>query len=422
MIVDFRVSNFRSFLAEQSLSYLASSAPELAAGHCVRTRFSAIPRLTRTAVIFGPNGSGKSNLLLALRTMRELVLFSTSYSESQYRMTYLPFGSEAAASAPTTFQIDLLLQGLRYTYSFSYDQKRITAECLRVFRSSKSQRWFERNFDPSTQTESWAGFSSHLPGTREMWRKATLSRALFLTTASQLKAAAFKPIMYWFEHQLEIALASDRTDLSRIAERLSDAGYRKKVVSILKAVDLPIVDVRVNKQRPPPHPAELRATPLIEFLYNRDGKTPMWIDSREGSSGAQRLISLLSPLLDGLEKDCFVAIDEFDTHMHPVVARFLVEMLNNEAFTHRHVQVLLVSHTTSLMDLDILRRDELWLMEVDRQPASRLKSMARCSLRKHEIVARAYLKGKYGAIPHLKADVLDILIASNPRVFATQKP
>jgi uncharacterized protein len=422
MIVDFRVGNFRSFLEEQSLSYLASSAPELAAGHVVRTRFNAIPRLARTAVVFGPNGSGKSNLLIALRTMRELVLFSTTYSESQYRTRYRPFGSAASAAAPTSFHIDLLLQGLRYTYAFSYDHNRIMTESLRVFRSSKSQRWFEREFDAPTQTEVWAGFSSHLPGTREMWRKATLSRALFLTTASQLNAVAFKPVMHWFQYQLEIALASDRADLAPVAARLADATYKKKVVSILQAVDLPIVDVRVSKGRALQKAAEAPSAVQIEFLYDRDGRSPMWVDSAADSSGAQRLVSLLSPLLDGIEKDCFVAIDEFDTHLHPLVARFLVQMINNRAFTHRHVQVLLVSHTTSLMDLDILRRDELWLMEVDRHYASRLKSMARCSLRKHEIVARAYLRGKYGAIPKLKADVFDILLAESPRASPAAKP
>jgi hypothetical protein len=56
----------------------------------------------------------------------------------------------------------------------------------------------------------------------------------------------------------------------------------------------------------------------------------------------------------------------------------------------------------------------LWLVELDRHHASRLKSMARYSLRKREIVARAYLKGKYGAIPKVEADVFENLLAENP--------
>jgi predicted ATPase len=220
--------------------------------------------------------------------------------------------------------------------------------------------------------------------------------------------------MHWFENQLEIAPASDSVDLAPVAARLSEASYKKKVVSILNAVDLPISDIRVSEASAPPTVAGPDTAPTVEFLYDRDGQTPMWIDSAQDSSGAQRLMSLLSPLLDGIEKDCFVAIDEFDTHLHPFVARFLVQMINNDAFTHRHVQVLLVSHTTSLMDLDILRRDELWLVELDRHHASRLKSMARYSLRKREIVARAYLKGKYGAIPKVEADVFENLLAENP--------
>jgi uncharacterized protein len=414
MLVDFRVRNFRSFLKEQALSYRASNDTELADSHCVRTRFNAIPRLIRSAVVFGPNGSGKSNLLAALRTMRELVLFSTAYSELQFKAAYTPFATAESSAAPTCFCIDLLLQGVRYTYSFSYDQKHITAESLRVFRASKSQRWYERHFDAHLQADVWAPFSSNLPGAREMWRKATAPRALFLTTASQLNAVPFNPVVHWFRHQLEISLASDHLDLAPLAQRLGGEGFKSKVLSVLKAVDLPVVDVRVSRRGASLKPQESPA-PTIEFLYDRDERTPMWIDSSHDSSGTQRLISLLCPLLDGIEKDCFVAIDEFDTHLHPLVARFLVQMINNDAFTHRHVQVLLISHTTSLMDLDILRRDELWLMESDPRYASRLKSMSRCSLRKHEIVARAYLKGKYGAVPKVDADAFEVLTGLFPR-------
>jgi uncharacterized protein len=93
------------------------------------------------------------------------------------------------------FYIDLLLEGLRYLYAFSYDGTHTTNESLRVYDSRKSQRWFERNFDEQTQKECWTTFSSAFRGAHEMWRKATTKRALFLTTAGQLNACQIQPVL-----------------------------------------------------------------------------------------------------------------------------------------------------------------------------------------------------------------------------------
>ena len=63
MLVGFSIKNFRSIGSAQSLNFFATSDRALDATHCIPTPFAAVPRLTRTAVLFGPNGSGKSNLL-----------------------------------------------------------------------------------------------------------------------------------------------------------------------------------------------------------------------------------------------------------------------------------------------------------------------------------------------------------------------
>jgi AAA15 family ATPase/GTPase len=66
-------------------------------------------------------------------------------------------------------------------------------------------------------------------------------------------------------------------------------------------------------------------------------------------------------------------------------------------------QLLLSSHNTSLMDLEILRRDEIWLMDTDDDRASRLSSMSKHHLRRREMIAKHYLRGRYGAVPLIDA-------------------
>jgi uncharacterized protein len=65
-------------------------------------------------------------------------------------------------------------------------------------------------------------------------------------------------------------------------------------------------------------------------------------------------------------------------------------------------QLLLTSHDVGLMDLELLRRDEIWLVELGNDRISRLVPLVQYRPRKHEIVVKPYLRGRYGAIPRIR--------------------
>jgi hypothetical protein len=349
------------------------------------TNVKAMPRLTRTAAIFGPNASGKSNLLMALKTMRDLVLHSTSLTGEQFAAAYTPFRLSDSEPQPTRFGIDLLLRGVRYHYTFAYDATSVVAESLHVHHTRKSQRWFGRQRD-DTGAESWAPFSPSMNGPRESWRRATHSTALFLTAAARQKAPQLQDILHWFESECAV-LAADDGDTRALAARLNNPVLKARLLGIFRAVDIQIDDVRVAS----------RGT--VEFQHRYPGAVPVWLDFSHEAAGIQRLVHLLGPLLDAIDKGTFIAIDEFNKSLHPLVARFLLQMVHDPRVSQGTAQLMVSSHNTGLMDLDILRRDEIWLMELNERRASRLSSLLQQSPRKHEKVAKNYLRGSFGAIP-----------------------
>ena len=197
MLIGFTLRNFRSFLDEQTFAFAASPDRTHESTHCMRTGMKSVPRLSKAAIIFGPNGSGKTNFVIALQTLRNLVLHSTGFSELQFAELHTPFQFGASAFSPTEFEIDILVERVRYRYSVSYNAQRICSERLLVYRTGKAQRWFERSYDETTRTENWMPFSPNFNGPREMWRKATRSKALLLTTAAQLNSEQLKPVFHW---------------------------------------------------------------------------------------------------------------------------------------------------------------------------------------------------------------------------------
>jgi uncharacterized protein len=408
MLIGFTLKNFRSFLNEQSFAFAASADRTHESTHCIRTGMRAVPRLSKAAIIFGPNGSGKSNFVVALQTLRDLVLHSSAFSEMQFAERHTPFQFGPSTFSPTEFEIDILVERVRYRYSVSYDAQRICSERLLVYRTGKAQRWFERSYDETTRTENWTPFSPNFNGPREMWRKATRSKALFLTTAAQLNSEQLKPVFHWFEHCLDIISPADTGDLARVTSSIQDAEFKGRLLRLFRTVGIKVDDVRIAEEALAADAGAGRGSslkPQVEFLYSREGWPPVWLESEYEAGGIHRLFALLRPLLAAIETGKLLVVDEFDSNLHPSVARFLIQFVNDPYVSNRGAQLLLVSHNTTLMDLNILRRDEIWLTELDGSHATNLSSVLRSSPRKHEQIAKGYLRGRYGAVPAIQPDI-----------------
>ena len=89
--------------------------------------------------------------------------------------------------------------------------------------------------------------------------------------------------------------------------------------------------------------------------------------------------------------------------MHPLLTKHLVSLFNSVEFNPNGGQFIFTSHNTNLLDLDVLRRDQIWFTEKDEQTAATdLFSLYDFSIRKDAKVEKGYLIGRYGAIPFIK--------------------
>jgi uncharacterized protein len=68
---------------------------------------------------------------------------------------------------------------------------------------------------------------------------------------------------------------------------------------------------------------------------------------------------------------------------------------------HGQCQTIVTTHESNLLDLDLLRRDEIWFVEKDDQGATRLYSLSDFKVRKDLEIRKHYLQGRFGAIPFL---------------------
>ena len=82
--------------------------------------------------------------------------------------------------------------------------------------------------------------------------------------------------------------------------------------------------------------------------------------------------------------------------------------LSAAKMTEFNAQLIFTTHDTWQLSNQLLRRDEIWFTEKDKQGVSTLYSLADfideddTRIRKDESYEKNYLLGKYGAIPTLK--------------------
>jgi len=382
----------------------------------LETGFSSFPWVTRGAAVYGANASGKSNLILGLSTMSNMVLKSTALSEAQFGELYTPFRLDnQTAYEPTEFEINLVLSGVRYEYGFSYDGRRICSEWLTVYRTGKGQRWFDRSWNEEESEERWGSFSTHFTGPRETWRKATRPQALFLTTAAQLNSELLRPLFNWFGNDLLVLNSLGMLGVGYTLQRFDEVGFKERVLEVLRAADIHIADIRIEKKpgqqvnlsfepgKPPTVSAREGEVPDIVFGHLVEGGETLFFDRRFESAGTLQLFACIGPLLDAIEKGKLLVIDDIDSSLHPMVTRFIVGLFHDPVVSRRTAQLWVTTHDTSLLDTDVLRRDQFWFVDKDERQASVLVPLTDFSPRKNEALERGYLRGRYGGVPFISA-------------------
>jgi AAA15 family ATPase/GTPase len=98
-------------------------------------------------------------------------------------------------------------------------------------------------------------------------------------------------------------------------------------------------------------------------------------------------------------------IDEIDKSLHPLMVEYLVKMFLDKNINTGNAQLIANTHDTNLLNLDIFRRDDIWFTERDYESGkTEMYSLSDFSPRKSENIEKAYLLGRFGAIPFIKGE------------------
>ena len=426
MLIEFSVTNFRSILARQTLSMVAS--PDKA--HLLRNVSATKDKdlqLLRSAVIYGANAAGKSNLLRALETMRQLVQNSATSVQVDQRLSVTPFlFSKAVSGKPSEFEIIFIADdGIRYHYCCMVSAERVVKEWLVAYPQGRAQRWFEREYSKEGAEYRWwfgPNFKAER-AERKVWQDFTRPNALFMSTAIQLNNAQLRPAFTWITQKLIVLPTGIEMNPFLSLELLRQANGQEQMMRFMRAADIGIDRIELREEDlAPPAPGPLAQGAMrIHFEVNlppgATAQTPKqfqvlaWhkqadsgeevpLDLGDESDGTRKLFEFVGGWLRALDWGATLFVDELDRSLHPHMTRFLVGLFHGQ-HNVKNAQLVFTTHDTTLLDSELMRRDQVWFVEKDAQRSSHFYPLLDYSPRKDEALERGYLKGRYGAIPFI---------------------
>jgi len=421
MLIEFSVSNFKSFRDRQTLSMVAS--PRLGKRENVispRVKGEKLPNLLKVAAIYGPNASGKSSLLNAIDFVRDVFARSQHRPDKKLSATHFRFDVDLEEK-PSNFEYHFIQMGMRYQYLVSANHNRIVFEELTAFPNGKERLLFKRELINDKEAYEFGNTLEGGEQVHEAWRKTTSPRSLYLAQAAQNSSedmTQLKIPFSWFEQSLLVIDQNSLQTWSRASRKvLAMAPETADLLSnFLADVDIPISSISITAKDESHESLLNKAIVDAEDFdeFDKDTKTTLVhksalgeadFDFAEESEGTRNLIGFWLPwatlALRGSKKDdnLTLIIDELDSSLHPQIVANIIK--RHIKATH-HSQLIFTTHDTHLMKSKILRRDQFWITERDKNAATRLFSVHDFEGREGEDVEGRYFAGRYRGLPLTK--------------------
>ena len=414
MLLQFYFSNYRSFEGEGILDMRASGSNELSS----HIRNTLNEKVLPVTAIYGANASGKSSVFEAFQFMALCVLESLSFSDDNkknpYKLKVDSFKFSESREKPSEFEINYIDKKEKkekyYNYGFKIDNSGILEEYL----ASNTKTGVKRNEDYTYIFKRERNQKLYLDSSVEKFREnleiSLKDKTLLVSLGAKLNIDEFIRVRTWFINTEVINFSNSLYGalLENILPNniIESEEVRKNLVSFINSFDDSIIDIEVEKISAIDE--NDKDNYRVFTIHKSDkGISTARISMNEESSGTKKMFSLYQTLLDVLEKGGVFFADELDIKLHPLLMRNILLTFADKEKNSNNAQLIFTTHNTIYMDMDLLRRDEIWFVEKD-NGVSNLYSLDDITNEKGEKVRKDsnyekhYLLGNYGAIPNLK--------------------
>lgn len=398
MLVNFSFKNFRSFRNEMTLSMEAANIQELSSALMKAGDSAMLP----VAVMYGANSSGKSNVLKALRAMRDVILHSVKLNPKD-KLDADPFMLDLTSlEEPTSFEIQFIIGESRYRYGFDYTVNEIVAEWL------YEKRVGEREFELFLRSGNEFKISKTRFAEGIGKEAATPANRLFVSLVAQLNGKVAQSILDWFSDIEYMSGMDGNSYAGKTLEMLFlNQGGSDEIRSFFESANLGFSKLDVNIDTLDDRKMK---SETVHRLYDSKGNfvgARNFQTEKMESEGTKKMIEIAGPIFDAILNGKILVVDELDAKLHPFLTRKIIGLFMDKSVNSKGAQLIFATHDTNLLNLQYLRRDQIWFTEKDNTDSTELYSLVEFrdetgkKVRNDRSIEKDYINGRFGAIPFM---------------------
>lgn len=432
MIQELSIENFLSFRDKVEFSFEATKDNAFEDYQVVEVAPNV--RLLRFAIIFGANASGKSNVLKAFDFIKDF-WFETHESVNE-ETGVIPFLLDRdTPHQPSKFQLKFWVDGIRYWYLLSLNEKYVENETLYYYKQNSHQptKLFERTYVDGQSTIKFNSAAVKISNValEELTLKC-LPNVSFFVARNQVNISL--PIIDaardWMRDKM-LPYIGPTTELFEYAGRriFDDSSLKEYLLSFIHRADFNISEILSEKSEEKlpngiaklfleseddsipmsikDHIRETGSLPRLKTRFqhnvsNERGSETYVLPTSLQSEGTQRTIGIEAAIFEAIKLQAFLSIDEIESSLHPDLVEYIIEQFLK---TQDKSQLLVTTHYDPLLNTvdDLLRKDSIWFTEKDHSGNSNLYSLVDFNgLNKLSSYQRSYRNGKFGALPNIR--------------------
>ena len=386
MLLQFSVTNHRSIKETAIISMKAAADKTMKE---ILISPDGKKELLPVMAIYGANAAGKSNVLHALLLMREMVCGIYAKPLKGTELPYEPFAFVDGETESTELEIIYYYEGIKYAYGFSFDRNKVTSEYLYHWPNGREALIFSRENGKYEFRES---IQEQL-----ILARRTPDNRLYLTSSNEWNCMQTEKAYLWFQQKLCGLISTGGSNETTIDAIRESEQEKQRILKEMMLADLGICDIVLSGS------AEKPIVSTIHQLIDSEGNQKQYtLLLGQESMGTQRFFSRIGLWMEAMKSGAVLVVDEIEASMHPLLTRHLIEMIQDKAINQNHAQLIFTTHDTGLLDLTLLRRDQIWFAEKDENTMQTdIYALTEFSPRKQENIAKGYLQGRYGAVPFI---------------------
>ena len=431
MLMRFKVKNYRSIKDEAVLDLEAVGLKDHRECLIKYKNNNFLPVIS----INGKNGGGKSNVIRAMWVAIQFIRNAQMMQIENAEIPVTPFAlDDVSRNTPTSFEFEYECDGIWYQYGFSATRKAITEEHLNWAPKGQLSKVFSRS------GQEFAYPTNNEKKMKEMIQKAVAPNQLFFAVSCTMNYQPCISAMKWF--RTKIFFSRDYSDIGRsILDYGEDKKMLQSIVNIAKIADVGISDMEFEfnsheiasfddlglKLAPEQIPqlkkaleqfrknlnidadgnggmlkvSELKATSMHRGIDDNGAEKDYPLSLMDESDGTIKLMARSMAIEQALREGGIFIVDEIENRLHPILVEYILDRFQNQKQS-TGAQLIFTTHSTDILNRELLRRDQYYFVDKsNRTGATELYSLAEFSPRNDERIGKAYLVGKYGAIPYV---------------------